>query len=108
MEDDVITVGNEMIFTPYNSKNKEISLNDIQTILLKYGVSYPIQRFELYKRAFVHSSYCTRNFDSKISSILSVIFLLVLFSFGIYLAKKMQDISSIKSKKIWLFFRDQF
>jgi len=55
-----------MIFTPYNSKNKEISLNDIQTILLKYGVSYPIQRVELFKRAFVHSSYCTRNFDSKI------------------------------------------
>ena len=66
MEDDVITIGNEMIFTPYNSKNKEISLNDIQTILLKYGVSYPIQRVELYKRAFVHSSYCNRNFDSKI------------------------------------------
>jgi dsRNA-specific ribonuclease len=66
MEDDVITVGNELIFTPYNTKNKEISLNDVQTILLKYGVSYSINHFELFKRAFVHSSYCTRNFDSKI------------------------------------------
>ena len=66
MEDDVITIGNELIFTPYNSKNKEISLNDIQTILLKYGVSYKINRFELFKRAFVHSSYCTRKFDSKL------------------------------------------
>jgi hypothetical protein len=65
MEDDVITVGNELIFTPYNTKNKEISLNDVQTILLKYGISYKINHFELFKRAFVHSSYCTRNFDSK-------------------------------------------
>jgi hypothetical protein len=66
MEDDVVTIGNEMIFTPYNSKNKEISLNDVQTILLKYGVLYKINHFELFKRAFVHSSYCNRTFsDAK-------------------------------------------
>ena len=43
-------------------------------------------------------------FDTKIVSILSVTFLFFIFSFGIYLAKNMQDISNNKSKKIWLFF----
>jgi dsRNA-specific ribonuclease len=66
MEDDMITVGNEVIFTPYNPKNKEISLNDVQTILIKYGVPGKITNFNLYKRAFIHSSYCTRTFtDTK-------------------------------------------
>ena len=50
MEEDIITVGEEMVFSPYNPKNKEISLNEVQTILLKYGVSYSINHFDLFKR----------------------------------------------------------
>jgi dsRNA-specific ribonuclease len=63
MEEDIITVGEEMVFSPYNPKNKEISLNDVQTILLKYGVPCKVNHFNLYKRAFIHSSYCNRNFS---------------------------------------------
>ena len=42
---------------PYNSLNVEITLNDVQSILTKYGVNYDIFNIQLYKRAFVHSSY---------------------------------------------------
>ena len=42
---------------PYNSLNKEITLNDVQCILKKYGVEYEIFNLNLYKRAFIHSSY---------------------------------------------------
>ena len=61
-DDDIVSVNNELVFTPYNSRNKEITLNDVQTILIKYGVPSHITNVELYKRAFVHSSYCTRPF----------------------------------------------
>jgi dsRNA-specific ribonuclease len=64
MEEDVIAVGGEMVFSPYNPKNKEISLNDVQTILIKYGIPGKVNRFDLYKRAFIHSSYCHRNFTN--------------------------------------------
>jgi len=42
---------------PYNSLNREITLNDVQCILKKYGVHYEIFNINLYKRAFIHSSY---------------------------------------------------
>ena len=35
---DVTTQDEEIIFDPYNSINKEITLNDVQSILMKYGV----------------------------------------------------------------------
>jgi len=46
---------------PYNSLNVEITLNDVQSILTKYGVNYDIFNIQLYKRAFVHSSYTKSN-----------------------------------------------
>ena len=45
------------IFDPYNSLNKEITENDIRKILNIYGISIPINNFNLYRRAFVHRSY---------------------------------------------------
>ena len=48
------------VFEPYNPLNKIISLNEIQTILKKYGVDIKITNYNLYKRAFVHRSYLKR------------------------------------------------
>lgn len=50
---------------PFNTLNKEVQLNDIHTILQKYGVSKKINDLELYKTAFVHSSYCKRPLDTR-------------------------------------------
>ena len=65
-EDDIVMVNNEAIFNPYNPINKEISLNDIQTILTTYGITTSPQSLPLYQRAFVHSSYCKKPASSKI------------------------------------------
>ena len=65
-EDDIVVCNNELMFTPYNPKNKEISLSSVQTILKTYGVNTTIQDVEIYKQSFVHRSYCTRPLDSKI------------------------------------------
>jgi dsRNA-specific ribonuclease len=61
-DDDIITVNSELVFNPYNISNQEISLKDIQTILTTYGLPPTVNHFELYRRAFVHQSYCTRSF----------------------------------------------
>jgi ribonuclease-3 len=49
-----------LIFDPYNEKNIEIKLNDIQSILKKYGLPPIVNNINLYKRAFVHKSYVKR------------------------------------------------
>lgn len=48
------------IFDPYNPLNKEITDNDIQQILLSYGITAKIHNFTLYRRAFIHRSYIKR------------------------------------------------
>jgi dsRNA-specific ribonuclease len=50
----------ELFFNPYNSLNKEITLNDVQYILKRYGVSATPYNLKLYQRAFVHVSYTKR------------------------------------------------
>ena len=47
----------KMEFDPFNPKNTEITLNEVQSILKSYGVYADIHNLELYKRAFVHRSY---------------------------------------------------
>ena len=49
---DIISEEGELVFDPYNSENREITLNDIQSILQKYGINSNINNIELYKRAF--------------------------------------------------------
>ena len=50
-----------LIFNPYNNKNVEITLSDIQNILSMYNVpNTHIFNIQLYKRAFVHRSYVKR------------------------------------------------
>jgi ribonuclease-3 len=51
---------------PYNALNKEIQLNDVHTILQKYGISKKVNDLDLFKTAFVHSSYCKRPLDTRI------------------------------------------
>ena len=48
------------IFDPYNSLNKEITQQEVESILSKYGIGLPITNFNLYRRAFVHRSYTRR------------------------------------------------
>ena len=48
------------IFNPYNPNNVEVTRQDIETILKKYGLPPRINNFELYRRAFIHRSYTKR------------------------------------------------
>jgi dsRNA-specific ribonuclease len=60
-DDDVNqTESGGLLFNPYNPLNKEITLNNIQFILSKYGIQSPIHNIKLYKRAFIHRSYTRR------------------------------------------------
>ena len=45
------------IFDPYNPLNREITKEEVTTILRTYGIHLPINNFELYRRAFIHRSY---------------------------------------------------
>ena len=55
--DDVNDDSEQLIFNPYNNKNIEIQLSDVQDILKKYGVPGKVFNVQLYRRAFVHRSY---------------------------------------------------
>ena len=59
-DDDINNSENGLIFNPYNPLNKEITLNNIQSILNRYGINYKPFNINLYKRAFVHRSYTKR------------------------------------------------
>ena len=57
---DVIKNGDHLLFNPFNPVNREITLHDVQTLLQRYGLQPVVYNLELYKRAFVHSSYIRR------------------------------------------------
>ena len=59
-DDDLIKTDEGLIFNPYNSNNVEITLNQVQSILTKYGVPGKVHNMALYNRAFVHRSYTKR------------------------------------------------
>jgi len=59
-DDDIIKSDEGLIFNPYNSLNSEIKLNDVQSILTRYGLPPKVYNMELYRRAFVHRSYTKR------------------------------------------------
>ena len=50
----------ELIFDPYNFKNREITQSQVSDILKKYGVPDKVHNFKLYARSFVHRSYVKR------------------------------------------------
>ena len=68
---DITKEAEELIFNPFNEKNKEITLSEVQSILSTYGISAKVDNLELYKRAFVHRSYTKRpaleNAEAKIT-----------------------------------------
>ena len=59
-EDDVSSNQDGLIFDPFNTENKEITLNEVQSILRRYGVDRRVHNLNLYKRAFIHKSYTKR------------------------------------------------
>ena len=64
-DDDIIKTDEGLVFNPYNPLNVKITLNDVQSILSKYGVPTRVFNMKLYERAFVHRSYTKRpNFEN--------------------------------------------
>ena len=64
-DDDITKTEDGFIFNPYNPLNTEIKLNDVQSILTKYGIPSNVYNMELYRRAFIHRSYTKRpNFEN--------------------------------------------
>ena len=59
-EDDVSNTDEGLVFNPYNPLNKEIKLNEVQSILRSYGLPGIVNNLNLYKRAFCHTSYTKR------------------------------------------------
>ena len=60
-DDDIVRTEEGLVFNPYNPLNVKITLSEVQSILLKYGLpTDKIVNMELYKRAFVHRSYTKR------------------------------------------------
>ena len=60
-DQDIVQNGKEnFVFDPYNSLNKEITTDEVISLLRSHGVNVPIHNFNLYKRAFVHKSYIRR------------------------------------------------
>jgi len=59
-DEDIINTNDGLLFDPFNIQNKEITLNDVQSILSKYGINAKIHNLNLYQRAFIHKSYIKR------------------------------------------------
>ena len=59
-DEDIIKTEDGLLFNPYNHLNIEIKLNDVQSILTKYGIPPKVNNMALYRRAFVHRSYTKR------------------------------------------------
>lgn len=61
------------IFDPYNPLNKNISKDEIQSLLKNYGIDIQINNLTLYTRAFIHRSYIKRpNIENKLNNIVIV------------------------------------
>lgn len=52
---------------PYNEKNQLITAEQLQGILSKYGVTSEFHNIDIYRKAFVHKSYCTRKNENFLS-----------------------------------------
>lgn len=66
--DIIKTDDDTLIFDPFNKINKEITLNQIQAILTKYGIPDKVHNINLYKRAFIHKSYVKRPFLDNVEN----------------------------------------
>jgi dsRNA-specific ribonuclease len=72
-DDDIVKTDEGLIFNPYNPLNTEISLNDVQSILTRYGIPSQVFNMELYRRAFVHRSYTKRPHFENIQQNITIV-----------------------------------
>ena len=75
----------ELIFDPYNPRNREITCSQVQKFLTTYGVPDKVHNLNLYKRAFIHKSYVKRPHLENISR-------------GIQIVDKPSDCLRLKTK----------
>jgi ribonuclease-3 len=52
---------------PYNEKNQLINGEQLQVLLSNYGVHASFHNIDIYRKAFVHKSYCTRKNENFLS-----------------------------------------
>lgn len=52
---------------PYNPKNVLLTLDDVKSLLKTHGVEMPPKNINVYRRAFVHRSYCVRKNENIIN-----------------------------------------
>ena len=62
-----------LTFNPFNPINVEITKKDVSNILENYGIFSNIHNLELYKRAFVHSSYTKRSQHENMSNNITIV-----------------------------------
>uniref|UniRef100_A0A6C0EQL6 RNase III domain-containing protein n=1 Tax=viral metagenome TaxID=1070528 RepID=A0A6C0EQL6_9ZZZZ len=53
-------MNNQILYNPYNSKNRLFTKQDIQAILQKHKCAFTIRNVDLFQTAMVHSSYVKR------------------------------------------------
>ena len=63
MDDVVVLDGGGLVYNPFNPLNVEITLSDVQHILVSYGLPPIVYNLNLYKRAFIHRSYVKRTHE---------------------------------------------
>lgn len=70
---DLIKTDEGLVFNPYNPLNVKITIQEVQSILTKYGLSDHVRNLKLYQRAFVHRSYTKRpQYENSAQNILIV------------------------------------
>lgn len=57
----------EQTAQPYNPANRVIDERQLRELLARFGVDQPPKDINIFRRAFVHRSYCTRKNDTFIS-----------------------------------------
>ena len=82
---DVTKDDGELVFDPFNPQNREITKQEVQTILETYGVPGKVHNFNLYRRAFIHKSYVKRPFQENQNN-------------GIIIVDRPDDCMSLKTK----------
>ena len=56
---------------PYNPKNRLINANELRDLLNENGITEPCIDLNLYRKSFIHKSYCTRKNENFIDGNLS-------------------------------------
>lgn len=72
-DNDVIRTETGYVFNPYNPLNQEITQEEVQLLLARYNVPYPIHNMTLFRRAFIHRSYTKRPLLENVEHQITVI-----------------------------------